>query len=131
MKMSTTWFRGGVKKHFLGHRKLQRDRRSAAMLPWLQREYVLTHEEGLSLSDDTALALVRICLTPRSGRGNLEQGTKTMLKPEESPHWVKEPILARRAAGRVATLGEGANFGEKGSGNLVGEEASAAPKFER
>ena len=74
--MSTTWFRGGVKKHFLGHRKLQRDRRSAAMLPWLRQEYVLTHEEGLSLSDDDALALVRICLTPRSRRGNLEQGIK-------------------------------------------------------
>ena len=58
----------------------------------------LTHEEGLSLSDDAALALVRICLTPRSRRGNLEQGVKTMLKPEESPHWAKEPILARRAA---------------------------------
>ena len=58
----------------------------------------LTHEEGLSLSDDAALALVRICLTPRSRRGNLEQGTKTMLKPEELPHWAKEPILARRAA---------------------------------
>ena len=66
----------------------------------------LTHEEGLSLSDDVALALVRICLTPRSRRGNLEQGTKTMLKPKESPHWAKEPILARRPVGRVATLGE-------------------------
>ena len=91
----------------------------------------LTHEKGLSLSDDAALALVRICLTPRSRRGNLEQGTRTMLKPEESPHWAKEPILARRAAGRVTTLGEGANFGEKGGGNLVGEEASAAPRFQR
>ena len=46
----------------------------------------LTHEEGSSLSNDAALALVRICLTPRSRRENLEQGTKTMLKPEESPH---------------------------------------------
>ena len=35
--------------------------------------------------------------------------------------------MARRAAGRVATLGEGANFGEKDGGNLVGEEASAVP----
>ena len=35
---------------------------------------------------------------PRSRRGNLEKGTKTMLKPRESPHWAKEPILARRAA---------------------------------
>ena len=58
----------------------------------------LTHEEGLSLSDDAALALVRICLTLRSRRGNLEKGTNTMLNPEESPHWAKEPILARRAA---------------------------------
>ena len=58
----------------------------------------LTHKQGLSLSDDATLALVRICLTPRSRRGNLEQETKTMLKPEESPHWAKEPILARRAA---------------------------------
>jgi len=33
---------------------------------------------------------------------------------EESPHW-----------------GEGANFGEKGGGNLVGEDASAAPRFQR
>ena len=66
----------------------------------------LTHEEGLSLSDDAALALVRICLTPRSRWGKLEQGTKTMLKPKESTHCAKEPILARRAAGRVATLGE-------------------------
>ena len=54
--------------------------------------------EGSPLSGDAALALVRICLTPRSRRGNLEQGTKTMLKPEESPHWAKEPILAGRAA---------------------------------
>ena len=54
-----------------------------------------------------------------------------MLKPEESPHWAKETILAKRAAGRVAILGEGANFGKKGSGNLVGEEASAAPRFRR
>ena len=54
-----------------------------------------------------------------------------MLKPEESPHWAKEPILARRAAERVATLGEGANFGKKGGDNLVGEKASAAPKFRR
>ena len=29
---------------------------------------------------------------------NLEQGTKTMLKSEESPQWAKGPILARRAA---------------------------------
>ena len=58
----------------------------------------LTHEKGLSFSDDATLALVRICLTPRSRKGNLEQGTKTMLKPEESPHWAKEPIWARRAA---------------------------------
>ena len=42
----------------------------------------LTHEEGSLLSDDTALALVRIC-QPKSRRGNLEQGTKTLLKPEE------------------------------------------------
>ena len=91
----------------------------------------LTHEEGLSLSDDATLVLVRICLTPRSRRRNLKQGTKTMLKKEESPQWAKEPILARRAAGRVATLGEGANFGEKGGGNLVGEEAGAAPRFQR
>ena len=34
---------------------------------------------------------------PRSRKGNLEQGTKTMLKPKESPQWAKEPILARRA----------------------------------
>ena len=27
-------------------------------------------------------------------------------------------------------MGEGANFGEKGGGNLVGEEGSAAPKFQ-
>ena len=101
------------------------------MLPWLRQEYVLTHEEGFSLSDDASLALVRICLTPRSRRGNLEQGTKTMLKPKESPHWAKEPILARRATGRVATLGKGANFGKKGSGNLVGKEASVAPRFQR
>ena len=46
--------------------------------------------------------------------GDLEQGTKTMLKPEESPQWR-----------------EGANFGEKGSGDLVGEEASAGPIFQR
>ena len=118
VKMSTIWFEGGVKKHFLGHRKLQRDRRSAAMLPWLRREYVLTHEERLSLSDDTALALVRICLTPRSRRGNLEQGTKTMLKPEESPHWAKEPILAQRAAGRVATLGRRSQFWREGRQQL-------------
>ena len=58
----------------------------------------LTHDEGLSLSDDATLTLVRICQTPRSRRGNLELGTKPMLKPEESPHWAKEPILARRAA---------------------------------
>ena len=38
---------------------------------------------------------------PTSTRENLEQGTKTMLKSEESSQWVKEPILARRA---VATL---------------------------
>ena len=91
----------------------------------------ITHEKASSLSDDAALALVRICLTPRSRSGNLQQGTKTMLKSEKSSHWVKEPILARRAAGRVATLGEGANFGKKGSGNLVGEEASAALGFRR
>ena len=35
--------------------------------------------------------------------------------------------MARRAAERVSTLGEGAKFGEKGGGNLVGEEASVAP----
>ena len=34
-------------------------------------------------------------------------------------------------AGRVATVGEEAKFGEKGSGDLVGEEASAAPRFQR
>jgi len=96
--MLTTWFRGGVEKHFLGHRKLQRDRRSAANATLASVRICLTHEEGLSLSDDADLALVRICLTPRSSRGNLEQGTKTMLKPEESPHWANEPILARRAA---------------------------------
>jgi len=78
----------------------------------------LTHEEGLSLSDDAALALVRICLTPRSRRGNLEQGTKTMLKPKESPHWAKEPILARRAAGRVATLGRRSQFWREGRRQL-------------
>ena len=78
----------------------------------------LTHEEGLSLSDDAALALVRICLTPRSRRGNLEQGTKTMLKPEESPHWAKEPILAKRAAGRVATLGRRSQFWREGRQQL-------------
>ena len=33
-----------------------------------------------------------------SRRGNQEQGIKTMLKPEESPQWAKEPILARRVA---------------------------------
>ena len=37
-------------------------------------------------------------LTLRSRRRNLEQGIKTMLKPEESPYWAKEPILAKRAA---------------------------------
>ena len=99
MKMSTTWFRGDVEKHFLGHRKLQRDHRSAVMLPWLRREYVLTHEEGLLLSDDAVLALVRICLTPRSRRG----------KPRARD---KDNVEARR---RVATLSEEANFGEKGS----------------
>ena len=57
----------------------------------------LTYEEGSPLSDNAALALVKICLTPRSRRGNLEQGTKTMLRLEESPQWAKEPILARRA----------------------------------
>ena len=30
--------------------------------------------------------------------GNLEQGTKTILKSEESPQWAKELILARRVA---------------------------------
>ena len=34
----------------------------------------------------------------RSRRENLEQGTKTMLKPVESPQWAKKPILARREA---------------------------------
>ena len=58
----------------------------------------LTHEEGLSLSDDAALAPVIIFLTQEVEGGNLEQGTKTMLKPVESPRWAKEPILARRAA---------------------------------
>ena len=89
----------------------------------------LTHEEGSSLCDDAALAPVIIFLTQKVEEGNLEQGRKTMLKPEELPHWAKGPILARRAIGRVATLGEGANFGEKGGGDLVGEEASAAPRF--
>ena len=39
--------------------------------------------------------------------------------------------MVRRATGRVATLSEGANFGEKGSDDLVGEETSAAPRFQR
>ena len=55
----------------------------------------LTHEERSSLSDDAALALVRICL---SQRGNLEQGTKIMLKSEESPQWAKDTISVRRVA---------------------------------
>ena len=70
--------------------------------------------EGSLLSGDVALALARNMSNPRSRMGNLEQRTKTMLKPEESPHWANKPILVRRAAERVATLGEGANFGEKG-----------------
>ena len=56
----------------------------------------LTHEEGSSLNDNAVLSLARICLTQEVEGGNLEQGT--MLKPEELPHWVKGPILARRAA---------------------------------
>ena len=71
-------------KHFLVHRILHRDRRSSAMLPWLQQE-CLTHKEGSSLSNDVALALVSISLTQKVEGGNLEQGTKTMLKLEESP----------------------------------------------
>ena len=39
---------------------------------------------------------------PRSRMGNPEQEAKTMLKPD-------------------ATVGEGANFGEKDGGDLVGE----------
>ena len=58
----------------------------------------LTHEEGSLLSDDAALAPARICRTQEVEGENLKQGTKTMLKPEESPHLAKEPILARRAA---------------------------------
>ena len=57
----------------------------------------LTHQEGSSLSDDAVLALARICLTQEVEGRNLEQGTKTMLKSKESPHWAKKPILARRA----------------------------------
>ena len=67
----------------------------------------------------------------RSRKRNLDKVTKTMLKPEVSPHWANEPILERRTAGRVTTLGEGANFGEKGGDDLVGEELSAAPRFQR
>ena len=58
----------------------------------------LTHEEGSLLSGDATLAPARICLTQEVEGGNLKQGTKTMLKPEESPQWAKEPILARRTA---------------------------------
>ena len=76
---------------------MKRDRRSGTMLPWLWRE-CLTHEEGSSLSDDAALTPVIIFLTQEVERGNLEQGTKTMLKPKEPPHWAKGPILVRRAA---------------------------------
>ena len=32
-------------------------------------------------------------------------------------------------AGRVSTVGEGADFGDEASGDLVGEEASAASGF--
>ena len=32
-------------------------------------------------------------------------------------------------AGRIAIVGEGANFGEEASDNLVGEEDSVAPEF--
>ena len=56
---------------------MKRDRRSATM---------------------PALAPVIIFLSQEVEGGNLEQGTKTMLKPEESPHWANEPILARRGA---------------------------------
>ena len=56
----------------------------------------LTHEKGSSLGDDATLAPVIIFLTQEVEGGNLEQGTKTMLKPEELPQWVKKPILARR-----------------------------------
>ena len=105
----------------LGHQKFAEGSPLSGDAALASARICLTHGEGLSLSDDAALALVRIFLTPRSRRGNLEQGTKTMLKPEESPHWAKEPILTRRAVGRVASSGEEANFGRKGGGNLVGE----------
>ena len=76
---------------------MKRNRRSVTMLPWLRREYV-THEEGSSLSNDAALALVIIFQTQEIEGGNLEQETKTMLKPEESPQWTKKSILVRREA---------------------------------
>ena len=91
--MSTTWFGRGVEKHFLGHRNLQRDRCLVAMLPWLQREYVLIHEEGSSLSDDVALTPVRICLTQEA-----------LPRPRD-----KDNV----EAGRVATVGEGANLARR------------------
>ena len=91
----------------------------------------MIHEKGSSLSDDAALALVIIFLIQEVEGGNLEQRTNTILKSKESPQWAKKPILVRRPTGRVVTLGKGANFGEKGGGDLVGEEASVAPRFQR
>ena len=73
----------------------------------------LTHEEGSSLSNNAALALMRICLTQ-------EVEWKPRARDKDNVE-----------AGRVATVGEGANFGEKDKGDLAGEEASTAPRFRR
>ena len=82
--MSTTWFGGGVEKHFLGE-KITEGSPLSGDAALASVRICLTHEEGSSLSDDAALALVRICLTPRSRRGNNKDNVE---------------------AGKVATLGE-------------------------
>ena len=69
MKMSTTWFEGGVENTFSAIENCSGTILASARI-------CLTHEEG---SFDAALALVRICLTQEV------EGTKTMLKPQESP----------------------------------------------
>ena len=94
----------------------------------------LTHEEGSSLSDDAALASTRICLAHEEGSSLNDDAALAQVRicqPKKQKGKPRARDKDNVEAGRVATVGEEANFDEKGGGNLVGEEVSATPRFQR
>ena len=89
--------------------------------------------EGSSLYNDVTLTSAIICLNPLRGivaqqRCCLDSGDN-ISKPRSRRGKPRSRDKDNVEAGRVAIVGEKANFGEKGDDDLVGKEASATLKF--